>query len=221
MTELPAPIRIEPDPKWVRGYRRDRKLVDSRAVKLVWTHPRYPTWFFPLEDIADELVDEEAVAESPYAELPGHMSVRWDAIDHWFEEDVEVFVHPRDPYTRLDVLPSSRHVKVSIVGTVVAESRRPTILFETGHPPRYYLPPGDVRFDLLTPTAKRTGCPYKGQACYWTAVVDGIEHPDIAWAYPTPLPESDGIAGLVCFYDELADVEVDGVPQSWPRTAIS
>ena len=89
-------------------------------------------------------------------------------MDSWFEEDVEVYTHPRDPYTRVDALPSSRHVVVEVDGVKVADSTHPTLLFETGLPVRYYLPKTDVRFDLLTPTDHHTRCPYKGTASYWT-----------------------------------------------------
>ncbi|MGH3489033.1 MAG: DUF427 domain-containing protein [Actinopolymorphaceae bacterium] len=96
----------------------------------------------------------------------------------------------------------------------VAESAHPTLLFETGLPVRYYLPKTHVRMDLLTPTATVTHCPYKGQAEYWSVTVNGTEHPDLAWSYRTPLPESQKVAGLIAFYDEKVDVYVDGIQQA-------
>ncbi|MGH8909894.1 MAG: DUF427 domain-containing protein, partial [Egibacteraceae bacterium] len=105
--------------------------------------------------------------------LAGHRAFCWERMDHWFEEDEEVFVHPRDPYTRIDVLSSSRHVRVLWGGEVLADSLRPRILFETGLPARYYLPAQDVRAGLLTPTPTLTRCPYKGLASYWSARVGG------------------------------------------------
>ncbi|THJ58075.1 DUF427 domain-containing protein, partial [Candidatus Frankia alpina] len=115
-------------------------------------------------------------------------------------------------YTRIDALPSSRHVRVEIDGVVVADSHRPVILFETGLVPRYYLPLVDVRQDLLRPSGTRTYCPYKGNAEYFSVEVDGTRHDDVVWTYRTPLPESARIAGLVCFYDERVTVSVDAVP---------
>lgn len=216
MTEALSQTRIEPAPKWVRGYTGGRKVVDSRSVKLVWTHPHYPTWFFPVAHVDEALAGAEDTVT--IADLPEHVSPRWEAVDRWFEEEVEVFVHPRSPYTRVDALPSSRHVEISIDGTVVADSNRPTILFETGLPTRFYLPATDVRFELLTPTDTTTACPYKGLASYWTVTIDGNEHRDVVWSYRTPLPESEAIAGMLCFFDERVDVEVDGVAQHRPRT---
>ena len=147
-------IRIEPNPRRIRGIRSGVTVVDSRATQFVWTHPYYPAWFVPESDIGADDLPVERIEE-----LPGHVKVAWDAMDHWFEEDVEVFVHPRDPYKRIDALASSRHVRVSIDGTVVADSWRPVILYETMLAPRHYLPPTDVRLDLLTPTATQTACP--------------------------------------------------------------
>ena len=142
-------------------------------------------------------------------------------MDAWFEEDEEIIVHPRDPYTRVDTLASSRHVRVFIDGELVADSTRPVLLFETGLPVRYYLPQTDLSTELFTPTDKHTSCPYKGTARYWSATVGGTEHPDIVWSYPTPLPESIKVAGMVSFYNEKVDIEVDGVMQERPRTKFS
>ncbi len=198
-------MRIEQSPKWVRGILGGRTVVDSRSVKLVWTHPYYPAWYVPKGDVVDPSLPTMTIDE-----LADHVSVDWAAVDHWFEEDVEVFVHPRDPYKRIDALPSSRHLRVTIDGAVVADSDRPTIVYETMLRPRYYLPVTDVRLDLLVPSETTSGCPYKGFAQYWSAVIDEVEHPDVAWSYRTPLPESERIAGLICFYDERVEVEVDG-----------
>ena len=221
MTDTTERVPTEPGTKWVRGYSNGRKVVDTRAVQLVWTHPYYPTWLFPAADVDDDFAAREATAITNHDDLPDHVSIRWDAIDHWFEEDVEVFVHARDPHKRVDALASSRHVRVSIDGTVIADTHKPTILFETGLPSRYYLPPTDVRLDLLTPSDTTTGCPYKGFASYWTATIDGTEHPDIVWSYPTPLPESEAVGGLMCFYNEKVDIEIDDVAQERPKTQFS
>lgn len=242
-------IRIERNPKWIRGMRNGKVIVDSRDVRLVWEIPYFPAWYVPVGDVHGELrangltersprrgdgtrydlvVDGEThrdVAwrhvDSPVDELRELVRFEWTAMDHWFEEDVEVFVHPRSPEVRIDALASSRHVRVSIDGEVVADSVRPTILFETGLPERYYLPPTDVRMDLLTPTATKTACPYKGFANYWSVTVDDTTHADLAWGYRTPLPESAAVAGLVCFYNEKVDLDVDGVRIDRPSTKFS
>ena len=147
--------------------------------------------------------------------------LEWDAMDAWFEEDEEVFTHPRDPYTRVDILHSSRHVRIEVDGVTIAESTKPTLLFETGLPPRYYLPKTHVRMDLLSPTGTVTHCPYKGQAEHWSVEAGERIHADLAWSYPTPLPESQKIAGLVSFYNERIDLYVDAALQERPRTKFS
>ena len=140
-------------------------------------------------------------------------------MDAWFEEDDEVYVHARDPYKRVDVLHSSRHVKVVVAGQVMAESRRPAVLFETGLPTRYYLPKADVRMDLLVPTDTETRCPYKGTASYYSMRSGSALVRDIAWYYRHPIPECSKIENLICFFDERVDaVYVDGELQDRPRT---
>jgi uncharacterized protein (DUF427 family) len=142
----------------------------------------------------------------------------WPLMDAWYEEDDEVFVHPRDPYHRVDVLNSSRHVSVSVGGEVVAETRRPRLLFETSLPVRYYIPRLDVRMDLLEPTETTSRCPYKGVASYWSVRAGGKVHPDLAWSYKAPIPECPKIENLVAFYNERVDLDVDGERQVRPRT---
>lgn len=151
-------------------------------------------------------------------ELRGRVRFGWDSMDAWFEEDEEVFVHPRNPTTRVQILPSSRHVVVAVEGVVVAETRHPTFLYETGLPRRTYIPKLDVRTDLLTPTMTTSMCPYKGTASYWSVRANDNVHADLAWGYPAPLRESAPIAGLVAFLDELVDLTVDGERQARPRT---
>lgn len=149
-------------------------------------------------------------------ELRGLVRLDWAAADEWLEEDEPVYVHPRDPYTRVDVLASSRHVRIELDGETVAESRQPRVLFETGLPPRYYLPLLDLRQDLLRASDRVTSCPYKGHAGYFSVETATRLHRDVAWIYRTPLPESQKIAGLVAFFDERVDTWVDGVLQERP-----
>jgi uncharacterized protein (DUF427 family) len=149
-------------------------------------------------------------------ELAGHVAFYWHLMDAWFEEDDEVYVHPRDPYKRVDVLQSSRHVRVVVDGETVAETRRPRLLLETGLPTRYYIPKVDVRLDVLRPSDTHTRCPYKGQASYWDVVVGDTVRPNLAWAYPEPIPECPKIENHLAFFNEHADIYVDGKLQERP-----
>jgi uncharacterized protein (DUF427 family) len=145
--------------------------------------------------------------------IEGYVSFAWKLADAWYEEEEQVFVHARDPYSRIDAIPSSRHVQVYIGGKLIADSRRPFILYETGLTQRYYLPKEDIRFDLLKPSDTTTQCPYKGTASYWSAIgEDGQTINDIVWSYADALPEVHEIAGRLSFYNEEVDaIYVDGV----------
>lgn len=242
-------VRTRSNPKWIRGTIRGSTVVDSRDVLFAWEHSYYPAWYFPLDAVRGTLVangetfrsadrgegtwydldvDGHKISkaawrhlDSPVEALRERVRFEWDAVDAWFEEDVEVFVHPRSPEVRVDVLPSSQHVRVFVDGEVVADSTRPSILFEAELPSRYYLPKSDVRMDMLTATDTESACPYKGWAHYWSVTVGGNTHTDIAWGYRTPLPESHAVSGLVCFYNEKVDIEVDGVMIDRPQTKFS
>jgi uncharacterized protein (DUF427 family) len=250
MGETRGSVRTEPSAKRVRVYLSGRLVADTSRPLLVWEVPYYPAYYFPVGDVAASLVatgktdhspsrgtadvydvrvDDGPVAagaairypDSPIEELRDHVRFDWAAMDEWLEEDEPVYTHPRDPYTRVDILASSRRVRVDIDGVTVADSPRPHILFETGLPARYYLPMSDVRMDLLRPSDTVTHCPYKGAATYWSVDTGRGVHPDVVWGYRAPLPESQKIAGLVCFYNEKVDIYVDGEPQQRPRTKFS
>ena len=150
--------------------------------------------------------------------LSGLIAFYWRMMGAWYEEGEQVFVHPRDPYHRVDVLDSDRHVKVTVNGEVVAETDRPKILFETGLPPRYYILPEDVREDVLLKSEKTTRCPYKGIASYWSVEIGGERVEDLVWSYQEPIPEAPKIRGLLCFFNEKVDLEVDGEEQKRPQT---
>jgi len=146
--------------------------------------------------------------ENPLAQaepVGSHLAFYWDKIDHWFEEDEEIFGHPRDPHHRIDVRTSSRAVTVRFAGETIAETRRGRFLFETGLPPRYYIPPEDVRIDLLVPTHTTSICPYKGTASYWSIEAGGRIADDAVWAYADPLPDAPPIGRYFCFYPENVD----------------
>lgn len=154
--------------------------------------------------------------------LAGLRAFRFDAVDEWWEEAERIDVHPRDPYHRCDVIASDRHVVVRVGGEVVADSHRPMVLFETGLPPRFYLPADDVRTELLTDSDTVTSCPYKGTTSrYLTVEAGGQRVEDAAWVYDEVRSEVDGIQGRVCFYDERVDVELDGQPQDRPVSPFS
>jgi uncharacterized protein (DUF427 family) len=173
------------------------RVGDRVAENAVWGYP------------------EPLVSAPPLAD---YLAFYWRKMDHWYEEDEEVFVHPRDPYHRVDVLESSRHVKVSVNGEVVAETDHPKVLFETGLPPRYYIPQEDVREEALVPSDKETQCPYKGVASYYSVEADGRRAEDLVWYYPEPIPEAAKIRGHLAFFNERVDLEVDGVEQERPQT---
>jgi uncharacterized protein (DUF427 family) len=121
----------------------------------------------------------------------------------------------------ITITPADQHVEVVVNGVKVAESDRPVLLEETGLPTRYYLPRDDVRTDLLRPTNRETTCPFKGQASYWSLEADGEVHEDLVWSYETPIPEAEGITGLMTFYNERVDLVVDGERQARPETPYS
>jgi len=250
MTDQRGRVRVEPCAKRVRGLLGGHAICDTTRALYVWEVPYYPAYYVPLADVRAELrptgetrhspsrgeglVHDLAVADTVapaaatvYRDSPIdalHQTVRFDwqaPGTEWLEEDEPVYTHPRDPYTRVDILASSRHVRVEVDGVTVAESRTPRILFETGLPPRYYLPMTDVRMELLEPSPTVTHCPYKGAATYWSMVLDARRYDDFVWTYRAPFPESQKVAGLACFYNEKVDLYVDGALQDRPKTKFS
>jgi uncharacterized protein (DUF427 family) len=151
------------------------------------------------------------------ADLAGYVVLDFNALDSWYEEDELNVAHPRDPFHRIDVLPSSRQVSLELDGQLLAQSSRPTLLFETMLPTRYYLPREDIRAELV-PSSTRTYCAYKGQASYWSAALDGRQLSDLAWTYQNPLHDAAQVRGLVAFFDERIDVVLDGKRLERPLT---
>jgi len=240
-------VRIERTERRVRAYFEGRLVIDSKRVLLVWEPRRLPVYWFPAEDVRmqhltahrldtgdqagtagwDLEVDGRSAENAAWSYLQpdpdrealrDHLAFYWSKMDAWFEEDDEVFVHPRDPYHRVDVMNSSRHVKVVVEGEVVAETTRPRLLFETGLPTRYYIPKLDVRMDLLEPSDKITACPYKGSASYWSVRAGDHVVRDLVWSYPSPIPECSKIENLLSFFNEKVDIYVDGEVQPRPKT---
>ena len=156
--------------------------------------------------------------DAAHAPLADHVAFYWGKLDAWFEEDEEVYVHPRDPYHRVDAMESSRHIRVVVAGETIAETHRPRLLFETNLPTRYYIPRADVRLDLLEPTLTSTQCPYKGRAVYWSVRAGGELHKDLGGSYPFSSPECPKIEKLRAVYNEKVDIYVDGELQPRPRT---
>jgi uncharacterized protein (DUF427 family) len=241
----PAPdLRYAMSGRRVRARLGGVDVVDSQDAAFVWEPRRpVPLYAFPrgaFRDGALEPTDAPPERAHPVREafavragdrlaegaawayddpdLEDHVVLEWGAMDAWFEEDEEVFVHPRDPYHRVDVRASSREVRIELDGSVVAVSRRPLILFETGLPTRFYIPAEDVQLELVGPTDTRTRCPYKGEAIHWSVRVGDRTHDDLAWAYPDPISEVARIRGLVAFYDERVDLSIDGERQQRPQT---
>ncbi|MFE3025771.1 DUF427 domain-containing protein [Nocardia tengchongensis] len=242
-------VRVEPSAKRVRAYLGGQLAADTVHPTLVWESPHYPTYYLPVADlraklepngntrpspsrgpgtefdvVADGVIAAGAAVrhlDSPIPELRDLVKLDFQAMTEWFEEDEPIYVHPRDPYTRVDILGSSRHVRVELNGVVLADSHSPRILFETGLPARYYLPLTDLRLDLLTPSDTQTHCPYKGTAEYRSILLGTEEFRDLVWIYRTPLPESQKIAGMACFYNEKVDIWIDGELQARPHSPFS
>ena len=237
---LPPVNHTAPVPRRIRATLAGQTVLDTMSALYVWEWSHYPQYYIPLADIDPAvLVDEQheqklsrgtarryslqvgdvtrpaalrvygddAVVEG----LAGRARFEWDSLDAWFEEDEQVFVHARDPYTRVDALRSTRSVRVELEGVVLAESSSPVIVFETGLPTRYYLNRTEVDFTHLAPTNTLTACPYKGTTSgYWTAHLGDTSYSDIAWTYDFPTRQLLPIAGLIAFYNEKVDTFLDG-----------
>ncbi|MBV9047508.1 MAG: DUF427 domain-containing protein [Solirubrobacterales bacterium] len=167
----------------------------------------------PLDLNAHAGVREGAAFRPADDVLSGYVIVDFGAFDAWYEEDELNVAHPRDPFRRIDIVHSSRHVRIERDGAVLAESTSPYMLFEPPLPVRYYLPASDVSLELLTPSATRTYCAYKGQASYWS-----IDEEDIAWTYREPLREAAEVTDRIAFFNERVTLRVDGRELERPVT---
>ena len=243
-----APVNhVEPAPRRVRAFLGGEKVLDTTRAFYVWEWPYYPQYYIPLPDVHRDLLIPEGhtqqtrrgVAEphgvraggihrphaarvltsSQVSGLTGTVRFDWAALDAWFEEDEQVFVHPRSPYVRVDALRSNRPVRVELDGVVLADSRSPVMVFETGLPTRYYLSRTDIDFGHLIPADTVTACPYKGiTSGYWSIRTGGTVHSDLAWSYDFPSRQLLPIAGMVAFYNEKADIFLDGQRLDRPQT---
>lgn len=241
MSAYPAPLippgGTAPVPRRIRALLDDRVVLDTTDAIYLWEFPPYPQYYVPLDDVADGLLTDtgetktfdHGVARVHTAGVgkawvyddgvaKGRVRFQWDALDNWFEEDEEVFVHPRNPYSRVDAIKSTSHITATADGQLLADSTATVIVFETGLPPRYYFPKTSVQLEHLTPSDTVTACPYKGRtSAYWS--VPSI--PDVAWSYDFPTAPLLPIAGHVAFFNENVDITVDGVPQERPITPFS
>jgi len=240
--------RVEPAPRRVRGYAGQQLVFDTTSALYVWEVPSYPQYYIPVADVQPDVLRDEghpqhvqfgesrlqslvigaqvypsaarrfSAGESPVAET---VRFEWDRLD-WFEEDERIYGHPRNPYARIDALRSHRHIRVELDGVLLADTRNPVLLFETGLPTRYYIDPLDIAFEHLEPSPTQTLCPYKGVTSgYWSVRTGDSTTADLAWTYHYPLPAVAPIAGLVAFYNEKLDITVDGVRLDRPKTLFS
>jgi uncharacterized protein (DUF427 family) len=246
-----APVgHVEPVPRRIRAIRGGDVVVDTTAAHYVWEWPHFPQYYIPRGDVRDGLLVPgpqlgktsrgtirtcsfadagpqgptvaRLLVEATNPALTDTLRFEWEALDAWFEEDEQVFVHPRNPYTRVDAVRSTRSVRIELEGVVLAESASPVLVFETGLPTRYYLNRTEVRFEHLEFSPTVTRCPYKGTTTgYWSVVIGGDTRSDLAWTYDFPTRELSPIAGLVSFYNEKVDVFVDGVAEERPVTHFS
>ena len=239
--------QVEPVPRRIRATLGGQVVLDTTRALYVWEWPPYPQFYIPAADVTPGMLFDEdrpqrlkrgtarrhalrvgevvkpaaarVYGEDAVAGLAGYVRFEWEALDSWFEEDEEVFVHPRNPYTRVDALRSTRHVRVALEGVTLAESSSPVLLFETGLPTRYYFNRTEVDFTHLVPTTTVTACPYKGRTTgYWSIRTGDTLHQDLAWAYDFPTVAMTPIAGLVSFYNEKLDIFVDGEEVPRPST---
>jgi uncharacterized protein (DUF427 family) len=209
-------IRYEPTEKRLRVYCAEQLVADTRSGLLVWAPGRVvPTYAVPESDVVARL-EPAAVSRSDDPDLAGYLILDFNAFG-WREEDEHIVAHPHDPFKRIDILASTRHIRIESGGRLLAESSRPLLLFETLLPVRYYLPRTDVVVDLQ-PSDTVTYCAYKGRASYFS-MPEGLS--DVAWTYHAPLREAEPVRDRIAFFNEKVDVIVDGRPAERPVTAWS
>lgn len=205
-------VYVEDFPRRVRGVVAGDTAIDSARVKLVHRSGRLPHYAFPAADVRLSAAQPEPAAD-------GHVRVPWEAVDAWYEEDEQVFVHVRDPYHRIDVVPTTRHVRVSLDGVLIAESEHPLALYETSLPIRWYFEREEVPAGVLAPSRLRTECAYKGQAQHHGVRIGDRVEPHLGWSYDDVVyREGEPIHGRIAFYNERVDLDLDGVRQDRPVT---
>lgn len=198
-------VYVEPFQRRVRAVKESKTVVDSERVLLVHRPGAAPSYAFPAADVA-------GVEAKPVAEAPSFVTVAWDAVDAWWEEDQEVFLHPRNPYHRIDIVPTHRRLRVAVGDTVLVDTTETALLYETSLAPRLYVERRHVLAGVLSPSGTATYCPYKGTTTYWNATIGDEVVTDVAWSYDDPLPESTAIAGLLSFDEGRVDLRTDIPP---------
>ena len=244
---IAAVDHIEPVPRRIRALLEGEWVLDTSNALYVWEWSHFPQYYIPAIDVRDGvLVDENHVehlrrgtarrlgvrvadtlrpacarvfTDEALEGLAGTIRFDWDAVDAWFEEDEQVFVHPRNPYTRVDALRSTRSIRIELDDIVLAMSQSPVLVFETGLPTRYYINRTEVDFEHLVASDTVTSCPYKGTTSgYWSVDLHGQMQPDLAWSYDFPTRDLAPIAGLIAFYNEKVDVNLDDRRLQRPKT---
>jgi uncharacterized protein (DUF427 family) len=242
-------IYLEPTSKRIRVEVGGEVVADSRHAFILHESGLQPTYYFPPEDVRAEVLEPtdrhthcpkkgdasyytirtggetvengawyypEPLDDAPF--IKDLVAFYFDRMGRWLEEGEEIGVHPRDPYHRIDVVSTDRHIRISLDGELLAETGRALALFESNLPPRWYIPSEDV-VASLEPSGTVTRCPYKGTASYYSVGIEGGK--DLSWYYEHPLAEVGRIAGLLCFYNEKVDVELDGELQERPESPFS
>ncbi|KAI4864039.1 DUF427-domain-containing protein [Hypoxylon rubiginosum] len=247
-----GPVKTLPTPRRVRILFNGVYVVDTTSALYVWEHEFYPYFYVPYSSFLPGLLTKgntggdrdvywqpelrsgsrttnrvlcfgpESVLGEHAKALANMVRVEFGAADAWFEEDVQIYVHPKDPFRRVDVLFSTRPVKVRVKGRLVAEAAASYHLHETGLPCRYYLPATSVDRAVLKESETTTACPYKGVASYYDVGFEGGDgqkerFEDLVWYYRTPTLESENIAGCLCFYHEKEGVEIELDGKVLPR----
>src|SRR5919205_541075 len=204
--ELPREglLYVEESPKWIRARFAGETVADSRHPRLLHEHARLPMFLFPEEDVRSDLLSPSGRTKRD--PVKGELRM------------LDLAGDGRDPYSRIDVRETSRHVVVRVHGQVVADTSRAKVLFEAGLPPRWYTPADDVRRELLEPSDKQTTCAYKGFASYYHVRVGDELEDDLSWTYRDPLHDAAQVKDMLAFFNERVDLEVDGEPQDRPWT---
>ncbi len=200
-------VYVEPFPRRVRGVSAGTIVLDSERVLLVHRPAQPPAYAFPSGAATQVRSEVEPEAD-------GYVRVEWDAVDSWYEEEEQVFMHPRNPYHRVDCIATTRRLRVELAGVVLVDTTATIGVYETSLAPRLYVNRAEILADVLRPSATTTYCPYKGTASYWSAFVDEEVVPDVAWSYETPHSECRAIHSLLSFDETKLGVEA-ALPH-WP-----
>jgi uncharacterized protein (DUF427 family) len=193
---------LEPFPRRVRAVRHGATIVDSERVLLVHRRGVPPIFAFPVTDVTGVATEAEPLAD-------GYVRVAWDAADAWFEEEEQVFMHPRNPYHRVDCVRTSRRLLVEVGGTVLVDTADTLGVYETALDARLYVRRDQVIDGILVASPTKTYCPYKGTASYWSAMVADMPLVDVAWSYEDPYPECRALRGQLCFDESRVTVAAD------------